>query len=377
MLHVKKNFSKKRIHGPDVIRGIAAICVVFFHVLYISGIPYSNVNLWITGRFDFFVRVFFMISAFSMMYVYHERLSSQEEMRKFYFKRFVRIAPLFYFIMLITILITYLQSGNIQSISEIITSATFVFALIPGMHNSIVGGGWSIGVEMIFYLFFPFFMIISRNIKTTSISLIILLAISIMIKPYYASYLSEPIKNFGLLNILAHLQYFMVGILAFHIWKVTPRAIINKTFNGVLLLLSMTLVIVFFRCQDIIPEEIFLSIFGFIIVLSSSLGLPNAIDNKITRWLGKISYSTYLVQFPVISILLYTGGYDMIMTICPSYIDANLLASMVTIILVIMLSSLTYKYIENPFRNLRGHSELNQQWEGLSLDKTDKTSLSD
>ena len=67
----------------------------------------------------------------------------------------------------------------------------------------------------------------------------------------------------------------------------------------------------------------------------------------------------------------------MIMTICPSYIDANLLASMVTIILVIMLSSLTYKYIENPFRNLRGHSELNQQWEGLSLDKTDKTSLSD
>ncbi len=67
---------QNRIHGPDVLRGFAAIGAVFFHVLYLSGLLTNNIAQGMVGRFDFFVRLFFVISAFSMMYTYHDKLDS-------------------------------------------------------------------------------------------------------------------------------------------------------------------------------------------------------------------------------------------------------------------------------------------------------------
>lgn len=42
--------SKERIHGPDVVRGLAAIGVVFFHVLYLCKF-HSHVSTCFTLMF--------------------------------------------------------------------------------------------------------------------------------------------------------------------------------------------------------------------------------------------------------------------------------------------------------------------------------------
>ncbi len=342
--------SKQRIHGPDILRGIAALSVIFFHVLYVTGIPYSQINLWITGRFDFFVRIFFMISAFSMAYVYMNKINTIHDMKIFYLKRAFRIAPLFYFVIILNVLIAILTNNPIASSDDFFLNALFVFSLIPGKHGSLVGGGWSIGIEMIFYILFPFFLVIAGNLRSAFISFTLLLITSLLTTKYYGVFLDGKLNAFGKLNILAHAQFFMIGFIIYHAWA-RFRVNINKSVCGSVFVLSIVAMILSFRLQKSIPEEVFISVIGCVMLYASVLGLPNILDNKVTRYLGMISYSTYLMQFPVISILSWCGAYRYIKLNTVSGIDANLIAGVVTVACVIAISSITYRFIELPFRN--------------------------
>lgn len=342
--------AKKRIHGPDILRGIAALSVIFFHVLYVTGIPYSQLNLWITGRFDFFVRIFFMISAFSMAYVYIDKINSLHDLKIFYLKRAFRIAPLFYFVIILNIIIAIITSNPIANVDDIFLNSLFVFSLIPGKHGSLVGGGWSIGIEMIFYILFPFFLVIAGNIRSALISFSLLLITSLITTKYYGISFDGKLNAFGKLNILAHAQFFIVGFIIYHIW-VKFKLDISKSICGIAFFASIIAMILSFRLQSFIPEEIFISAIGSVLLYSSVLGLPKILDNRLTRYLGLISYSTYLMQFPVISILSWIGFYRYLKINYSSSIDANFFAGLITVVCVVAVSALTYKYIEMPFRN--------------------------
>lgn len=75
-----------RIHGADVVRGISAISVIFFDVLYLSEIPPHKTTLWRVGRFDFFVRLFFILSVFPMSNVYIGRITDIDSISFFLFE---------------------------------------------------------------------------------------------------------------------------------------------------------------------------------------------------------------------------------------------------------------------------------------------------
>jgi peptidoglycan/LPS O-acetylase OafA/YrhL len=343
-------FKSERIHGPDILRGLAAICVIFFHVLFIEGVPHSNLYAWIAGRFDFFVRIFFMVSAFSMAYVYMNRLNKITQLKPFYIKRFFRIAPLFYLVITFNSLCSYFEYNQLQPLKQIIINLLFLFQLTPGMQDSLVGGGWSIGVEIMFYFLFPSFMILCGNLKSSFVTFITLLIVSLITKEHYTFYLGGAMRSFGALNPLAHLQYFAAGFVIYHVWnnfKLSTKKVTNLAIS--VLLISLTIAL--FRVQSIIPEEFFISILGAALVYFSALGLPKVIDNKITRYLGTISYSTYLIQFPIISTLTATGLYNQINMTFGEMLDSGFISSLITILLVILVSSLTFKLIECPCRN--------------------------
>lgn len=342
-----------RIHGPDVLRGFAACGVVLFHVLYLSGIPTSNFSIAIVGRFDFFVRLFFALSAFSISYAYSNRLNSVDELKCFYFKRFFRIAPLFYCVLIWTtgcMLYTHIQ---LPSFFEYLLSATFLFPFVPGKHGSLVGGGWSIGVEWLFYAFFPMLFATINGYRSALIAWVVITTLAILSRNYFQSFLNGQLLEYGLLFFLSHLQYFIIGIVAFHMyesnifmWKK------NKQINGIVIVTTIILTAIYFRIQFGIPEELALSLFIFILVFFSTSHLPNWLDNAITRHIGLISYSIYLVQFPIIQLLSKLGFYSKVNLIVNEALFAYLLASIVTLLIVIAVSTFTYKWIEKPSQNL-------------------------
>jgi len=338
-----------RIHGPDVLRGFAAVGVVFFHVLYVSGLPINNIAHSIVGRFDFFVRLFFTISAFSMMYAYHGKLNSSSDLRWFYLKRFFRIAPLFYSIIIFNTVYGIINADNLAGFYDYILSFTFLFPFVPGKEGSIVGGGWSIGVEMLFYIFFPLMISFIRTFRTAFVLLIIFNLIAIIGHEYFNHYLDGNLRTYGLLFYLSHIQYFIIGIAVYYLFENTKNNnIYSKKFNSIFIAIIFLLIIIYFKFWTMIPEEVILSIGLFCLVYFSSLGISTYIDNSITRYFGLISYSIYLIQFPVISLLKDYGFYTLISNVLSSDLRIFIASSVFTILTILSIFILTYHYIEKP-----------------------------
>ena len=53
-------------------------------------------------------------------------------------------------------MLSHNKYGQAPKISNIVANILFIYTWIPSANNSVVPGGWSIGVEMCFYVLVPF-----------------------------------------------------------------------------------------------------------------------------------------------------------------------------------------------------------------------------
>lgn len=136
-----------RLEILQVVRGIAAVGIVYFHTEY--G-PWKSANWGV----DFF----FLLSGFLTM------LSTQfRGQKKFWFSRITKICPLYY-IMTIIVIVLYQIVPNVFR-STIVTSETIIKSLlfIPcyaanGKIYPIYSVAWTLTLEMFFYMVFSICM---------------------------------------------------------------------------------------------------------------------------------------------------------------------------------------------------------------------------
>jgi peptidoglycan/LPS O-acetylase OafA/YrhL len=95
-------------------------------------------------------------------------------------KRFFKIAPLFYFVMVFEIGRQAFYGGAAVGSSRIVLNLAFTFEFIP--FAGIVCGDGSVGVEMIFYAIFPVLLLTIRTHRSALIFLIISIAVSCYIR---------------------------------------------------------------------------------------------------------------------------------------------------------------------------------------------------
>jgi peptidoglycan/LPS O-acetylase OafA/YrhL len=346
------NSSQERIHGPDILRGFAASGVILFHLHLLAGITITPAIAAICGKFGSFVPLFFAISAFSLAYSYNERMNCMEDIKFFYIKRFFRLAPLFYAVLIVEYLATYIMYKHLFSGYELLLSLTYTFPFIPGKHESLVWGGWSLGVEWIFYIIFPVMVCFLNNKKTTFLAWFISLILSINIQKDMA--ITQPeLQSFYYMNIIKHLPYFVVGIGVSHYFKEFKMLAIqwtskSRVISGSIILLTILGVVGYFRLglYPAIYYELVASIMWFVLLGASIIGLPRVLDNSFTRFLGKASYSIYLLH-PIVVIGFRTCGFF-------KYIEKTveeptvvfLIISAITIGSTFIISALSFKYIE-------------------------------
>lgn len=352
--------NKERLHGPDVLRGFAASGVVFFHVFYLSGMQHSFLASVLVGRFDFLVRLFFALSAFAIAYAYCGKLTTLDHWRIFYIKRFLRIAPLFYFMMLLGAILMWLKHQPLPAAYDYALSMTFLFPFIPGKHGSLVLGGWSLGIECLFYVFFPFLICLIRSLRSAAVAWSILCLVAVIGRPFFQQASNNhSLQDFGNLFFLSHLQFFIAGIACYYICQIfsTNRFLKHSGLMALCLLVSLMLMIFYFYFQlnQKVPEEVFISIILVAMIFCAVQGLPVWLDNRITRYIGRISYSIYLTQFIVIELLYSLGIYTEITLLTPFPFLNFILASLLTLTAVIGISAFTYRFIEVPgMRSLGG-----------------------
>ena len=143
--------STGRVLGWDVLRGLCALAVASYHLLYWQGLA----SLHTLGSYG--VYLFFVLSGASLAYTYGGRLASAREAGAFLFTRWLRLAPLY--LVLCVVFIAFLSVRNGEPVDRLplrlALNASFAFGLHDPTVWALLIGGWSLGIEFVYYLAFP------------------------------------------------------------------------------------------------------------------------------------------------------------------------------------------------------------------------------
>ena len=198
------NTAKKRVFELDVLRFLAAVAVVFYHLTYrrIDGKSLFE-NLDAITRFGYLgVNLFFMISGFVILWTAIGRTPTQ-----FVISRFSRLYPIFWISIAITVLGLTLLTDRSFRIESILANMT----MVAGYLNQpfIDGVYWTLQVELKFY-FLIFILLLFKQIGNIDYWLIAWTICS------FAAYLMPAI---GTLTIHPYGPYFIAGATLFRVWS--------------------------------------------------------------------------------------------------------------------------------------------------------------
>jgi peptidoglycan/LPS O-acetylase OafA/YrhL len=343
----------------DGLRAIAVLSVVFYH-LKISSFGGGFIG----------VDIFFVISGYLITsIILSDKKRGTFNFKNFLIKRIKRLLPAIVFVALLTICFGFLilsPDDLINFSRSIITSIFFVSNILywtesnyfnqisefkPFLHT------WSLGVEMSFYLIWPiiliflikllkqqqiiFFIFITSILSLIFIEYIytkgLLFETDIFRGFFYGKYISDTLFY----NAPFRLFEFFFGCILCFIPKKQYSDLTNQSFFILgLILIFCSILILDYKSKipgvSLIPVMIGTS---FIIFFNEKGFLNKILNNKVMIGIGLISYSLYLVHWPLISLYKYynlgaLGFYDKI----------------IILILSFFISILMYFFIEKPWR---------------------------
>lgn len=308
-------------------------------------------KLFISILYDFRcgVTLFFIVSAYTLMLSYQRRIDEKNKTRNFFIRRFFRIAPIYYLaIIIISAHNIYLDPINIQSIKSFWFAGNLLFlnTLNPCIIGTIVPGGWSISVEFMFYLLFPFLVRIIKNANHSLIAFGISITIATV---FYYIYQNDPLLSkfhFMELNFLYQVPIFFLGIFAFYIITDETHKIKNST-----IFFCLPILIMFSYLP--MPYYFMWSIAFVTILIIQSRNSYVILSNKVLSKIGQVSFSMYIIHFLVIIVLnnFNIGHLIPISGFGLSAVNYILLVGIVSSI-TYAISLITYKFIEIPGQNL-------------------------
>jgi peptidoglycan/LPS O-acetylase OafA/YrhL len=204
---------KGRRETLDALRGLAAVLIFVFHyfALYPSGtVPaFGALNHVVLNYFAVGVPLFYALSGVSLYIGYVGKHSKPGFVSDFYLRRLFRILPLFYAAALGWFLIFY-SRGATPPFKQVGSTLSFLFNLMPGQHESLVAAGWSVGVEMLFYVVFPIIVARVISIRSSMVLLIGLCVVSVFSFKYLTA--AFPGSTYPGLSVFAHGHFFAGGI---------------------------------------------------------------------------------------------------------------------------------------------------------------------
>ena len=349
-----------RLEFLDALRFFAIIYVVISHLVLIPQ-PNLAVPEWIAPFLinggDAGVSLFFVLSAFSLSYVMDKRSRESALIRNFYVRRFFRIAPLFYCLMVLYWIRDAVAFNVLHPVSEVLINASLLFNLIPSCITGFVWASWTIGVIVLLYLIFPFIHKYISNLYGTLglfvASVLMAWGWSYFIKNYGVAmgYLTPDDMSFVWgFGFLQHLPVFVCGIVVYHLffdYLVRMNQKSRQTYGSILILLFIMFygALLTESMQNIVwGKKILHGICFSFLVLGLGLKPFGFLVNAKTAYTGKMSYSMYL--FHPLLIFTIIPVYRWIYNIIPTDILGYVASLLLTLALLIAISLMSYKYIE-------------------------------
>ena len=341
----------------DTLRGLAALYVLFYHLALLPNpdleVPYWAKRIVLSGGTG--VTLFFVVSAFTLCYSMRARSNGPDYIYGFYVRRIFRIVPLFYVWVVISLIRDAYLYGAKRSLVDVLLSSFFVFNLIPGKEAGFVWASWTLGVEMLFYMIFPLvFRFVTDYRRALSLFLITIVTSSAF--EYILVYLQLPdvqLHRYYHFSFLHQLPIFAAGVLAFYLYEgFIKDKQIDSSWGIVLLGMFLFIYIALLGGKlNVVMDSLYWQAIAYgCLLLGLSIFPWRLVVNKFTGFLGLISYSFYLSHTTVITVFrpLYSNFYSLeIPTTFRFFFSAA-----TTVAVVILISYISYKLIEEPGMNL-------------------------
>jgi peptidoglycan/LPS O-acetylase OafA/YrhL len=348
-INLSRGNKKGRLDFIDSLRGIAALAIVVYHLSFL-GLPTLLDEHILLARSSLIL--FFIISSFTLYYSLDNKRDEEKRFQKFYIRRFFRIAPLFYIMILIYLIKDVLILKTFPTTSEIMANFAFIFNLYPPYFESIVTTGWTIGVEMLFYLILPLIYLGFNTIRRSLIFLACTMALADIVHYLLSQFapFSQEIMS-GYMSVASFLPVFSTGIICYLIYKNYIHKI-SRAYGRLIsiLLFILTFFILFMVILNpdfyFIPlsERYWQAIAFSTLCLSLSLYPNRLLVNGFTAFYGKISYSVYLLH-PLLIYFLKPAYNFIYAGIAPPGL-AFFYCLLLTLILLTLSSLFTYRFIE-------------------------------
>ncbi len=315
--------NRQRLLELDALRGLAALSVVFYHYFFRYDQLYGHAGLSVDWTYygKFGVQLFFMVSGFVIFWT----LNKIERPLDFVASRFSRLYPAYWAAVLFTFSFVYIFGLSGREVSPgHAMSNLLMFHEIFGIPH-VDGVYWTLTVELIFY-FWIFLIYLTSNLERVEEIFSVVILASVL---HSMGVILIPSVLFRAL-IMDALPLFMAGICFYKLANGYDGAI--KTMCALFFSLLSTVAIYSF--------DHFILFSGFYLVFYMAIsGRIKVLALKPLVFLGSISYSLYLLHQNIGYVIInvsYELGFHPLLGICFS------------LLIVIILSTIFMKYVENP-----------------------------
>lgn len=334
----------------DGLRAVAVIAVVIYHAeLQLFG------GTVLTGGFVG-VDVFFVISGYLISTLIYEELDRNGtlSLRGFYERRARRILPALLTVSLASLpfawmllLPTSLSEFAHSIVAALLFYANFLFffstseygaewsLLKPLLHT------WSLSVEEQFYLFFPLLAVALHRFKNQGETVLKLLA---FLSLGFAIFAAHRYVNLNFYLLPSRIWELLAGVLVAHGLRRGPPVVPWAHFKLANLGLFLIIVPAFLFSQSTLHPSYptILPVFGTVLLILFARpdeGIGRVLASRPFVAVGLISYSLYLWHYPAFAFLRLWQG------------EPSNTAFAAVIGMCLVLSWLTYLFVEQPFRN--------------------------
>jgi peptidoglycan/LPS O-acetylase OafA/YrhL len=344
----------KRIDNLDTCRAIAILLVIFSHLGQSwnrSGlIDQDSILYRLTALGAHGVELFFIISGYLMSLIYSK---DSFRVNPFILRRVARIAPLWYFYLLIWVVIHLVLKTNpfVESATTWILLILIASSITSDSSNSFLQGNFSISNEWLFYLMFPILRKLRSHILLylgiACASFAVILKIRFGFYSGIPNQFTEREKWIGIFAIWNALPFFILGILL-------QRHLCGRSqFKSSSLKIVGVSIIGYCSGVFALKVDTYREIFPPLILLVFIYVLNLGRKYQILTWLGQRSYGIFFSHF------LLIGGYERAIAALGHSLAP--ITALIQIVFVLLGSSfvaaLTWKIIEKPIASTARRSQ--------------------
>ncbi|MGM0767458.1 MAG: acyltransferase family protein [Pseudomonadota bacterium] len=349
------------------LRGIAAVLVMFHHFMNVvlKDLIDSAPTLLIYKSY-LWVDLFFILSGFVLAYVYHTTFRDGVRFPlylRFIQARFARIYPLHLFMLALFVAFESVQwvldslgAPGMAYLEEPFTTGQSKYTLVTNLlliqtiHWRAYWNepAWSISAEWMIYFTLPLVIYALLRLKPLWLGLLALCALIplILIEAHFGDL---GLYFAGWPMLVRCFCGAMLGIIVFRCYQLGkfPRLASSQMLTPVLLLN----LVILSQPGPGVP-----SVIGFVWLVLCASRLPqqqsHTLNAPLFTYLGKISYSVYLVHWLILDIVrdgaLFLTGMPADEWLSPG---AQVVALLIMVVTVIGISDLTYRLVEAPMRS--------------------------